>query len=86
MNEFEKNSEIVISTLCERGFSDQSILNHRKVYKSLQAYLEQTGIDYTPELGKWILLPENKSILVAKGDYVLAGCISMLDDVYSFLF
>jgi TPP-dependent 2-oxoacid decarboxylase len=81
MNEFEKNSEIVISELHERGFSAQSIYIYRKVYNSLQAYLEQAGIDYTPELGKWILLPENRSI-VAKGDYVLAGCISKLDDVY----
>lgn len=81
MDEFERNSKSVIDALEQRGYSQPTIQNHKKVYQALYSYLDQNQIPYTPSLGISIL-SKQKEILVVKGDYVLAGCISKLNDVY----
>lgn len=81
MDEFERNSKTVIDTLEQRGYSQPTIQNHRTVYQALHNYLDQNQIPYTPSLGNRII-SEQKSILVVKGDPLLAGCISKLNDVY----
>ncbi len=81
MDEFEKNSKTVIETLEERGYSQRTIQNHGKVYQALHGYLDQNQIPYSPDLGGKILTKQ-KDILAVKGDYILAGCISKLNDVY----
>ena len=80
MDEFERNSTTVIEALEQRGYSQHTIQSHRKVYKSIHEYLEQNQISYTPNLGNRIL--SEPSILDVKGKYILAGCISKLNDVY----
>lgn len=81
MDEFERNSKTVIDTLEQRGYSQRTIQNHKKVYQALYNYLDQNQIPYTPSLGNRII-SDQKSILVVKGDPLLAGCISKLNDVY----
>lgn len=54
MGEFERISKTVIEALEQRGYSQRTIQNHRKVYQALHIYLDQNQIPYTPSLSTFI--------------------------------
>ena len=82
MDTFIKNRAIVIDCLKRRDFSEVSVNKYEKIYSSIEHYLNEKGVIYSPELGEEMLLLEKDAFFTVKGLLVRAASIRKLNDVY----
>ena len=82
METFKKNSAIVIECLKKRDFSETSVRKYEMIYSSIENYLNEKGVIYSPELGNEMLLLDQDSFFIIKGLTLRAASINKLNDVY----
>lgn len=82
MDTFKKNRAIVIDCLKRRDFSEKSVNCYEKIYSSIEHYLDEKGVIYSPELGEEMLLLEQDAFFTVKGISIRAASIHKLNDVY----
>lgn len=82
MDTFKKNRAIVIDCLKRRDFSEASVNNYEKIYSSIEHYLNERGVIYSPKLGEEMLLLEQDAFFTVKGILIRTASIRKLNDVY----
>lgn len=82
METYRFKSAIVLWRLKERGFSETSIRKYRKIFSSIENYLNEKEVIYSPELGEEMLAFNEDAFFKEPGLYLRAACIHKLNDVY----
>ena len=82
MSQFKKNAATVVSFLKERGYSKQTICNYEKTYLTIEDYLEQKEVIYSPETGESMLHNGDNSFFGAKNVFLWAASIAKINAVY----
>ncbi len=55
METYRSKSAIVLWRLKERGFSESSIRGYRRIFSSIENYLNEKEVIYSPDLGEEML-------------------------------
>ena len=82
METYRIKSAIVLWRLKERGFSEASIRGYRRIFSSIESYLEEKEVVYSPELGEKMLDLNENAFFKEPGLSLRAACIRKLNDVY----
>ncbi len=82
MNTFKQNVLTVISFLNERHYSDHTVHCYSAFYEALDRYLNQEGLEYTPEFGVKILSGNPESFSNSNSRPLRNAAIAKLNSVY----
>ncbi len=82
METYRFKSAIVLWRLKERGFSEASIRGYRRIYSSIENYLNEKEVIYSPDLGEEMLALNEDAFFKEPGLPLRAACIRKLNDVY----
>ena len=82
MRAYYQNVAVVLDFLKERRYTEQTIRNHESFYNKLADYLELTMQEYSPDLGRSLLLESKDGPCHTGNRFGNAACIAKLNDVY----
>ena len=82
MEIYRFRTAVVLWRLKENGFSESSIRSYRRIFSSIENYLKEKGVIYSPELGEEMLALNEDAFFKHPGLPLRAACIHKLNDVY----
>ncbi len=82
MEKYKFKTAVVIWRLKERGYSKTSIQKYRKIYASIENYLIENGLIYSPVLGEKMLAKNEDDFFKMSGLVLRKASIRKLNDVY----
>lgn len=81
MEQFKRNTEVVLSCMKDNGYHPAMIRQYERMYQSLSSFLFSNGLAYEKETyEKW--QQSDADGLDSKYPYVMDNCIDKLSDVY----
>ena len=82
MEKYRFKSAVVLWRLKERGYSEASIQSYRRIFSSIENYLNEKGVVYSPALGEEMLALNEDAFFKEPGILLRSACIRKLNDVY----
>ena len=82
MEKYRFKSAVVLWQLKERGYSEASIQSYRRIFSSIENYLNEKGVVYSPALGEEMLALNEDAFFKEPGILLRSACIRKLNDVY----
>ena len=83
MEKFKTNANIVLDFMTEHHYSEHSLYQYRKIYDTMENYMMENALSYSPELGKEWLSSGSDIPLGSKSKILREAAIRKINAVYA---